>query len=40
MIESNIHAEKQNLIEKENLLYGVSITDAGINWEETVIMLN
>lgn len=40
MIESNIHAGKQNLIQKEDLIYGVSITDACIDWEETVIMLN
>ena len=35
MIESNIHEGKQKLCNPSNLQYGVSITDACINWNET-----
>ena len=35
MIESNLKEGKQNLINKEDLEYGVSITDACINLKTT-----
>ena len=40
MIESNIHSGKQNLVSKEDLIYGVSITDSCINWDDTILILN
>lgn len=36
MIESNIHSGNQALTNKDTLKYGVSITDACINWSDTV----
>ncbi len=36
MLESHLHAGKQTLKDPKNLTYGVSITDACINWETTV----
>ncbi len=35
MLESNLHFGNQKLIDKNNLKYGVSITDECIGWEET-----
>ena len=40
MIESNIEEGNQSSNDKVNLIYGKSITDACINWEDTVICLN
>jgi 3-deoxy-7-phosphoheptulonate synthase len=40
MIESNIEEGNQSAKDKANLVYGKSITDACINWEDTVICLN
>jgi 3-deoxy-7-phosphoheptulonate synthase len=40
MIESNIEEGNQSAEDKNNLVYGKSITDACINWEDTVICLN
>ena len=40
MIESNIEEGNQSSDDKTNLIYGKSITDACINWEDTVICLN
>ena len=40
MIESNIEEGNQSANDKANLIYGKSITDACINWEDTVICLN
>ena len=40
MIESNIEEGNQSSNDKANLIYGKSITDACINWEDTVICLN
>ena len=34
MIESNINSGKQKLVSKENLKYGVSITDACIDYKK------
>jgi 3-deoxy-7-phosphoheptulonate synthase len=39
MIESNLMAGNQALVEKENLNYGQSITDACIDWEATLPVL-
>ena len=41
MLESNINPGNQKLDESDpsNLVYGVSITDACIGWEETEILL-
>ncbi|KAK9459971.1 3-deoxy-7-phosphoheptulonate synthase [Lipomyces oligophaga] len=39
MIESHINEGKQNADKKENLKYGVSITDGCVSWEQTVPML-
>ncbi len=36
MLESHLHAGNQKLGDRANLQYGVSITDACINWETTV----
>ena len=40
MIESNIEEGNQSSNDKANLIYGKSITDACINWEDTVTCLN
>ena len=40
MIESNIEEGNQSSDDKANLIYGKSITDACINWEDTVTCLN
>ena len=40
MIESNIEEGNQSAKDKTNLIYGKSITDACINWEDTLICLN
>ncbi len=39
MIESNLVAGKQSLVNKANLVYGQSITDACIDWNETEVLL-
>ena len=39
MIESNIAAGNQSLGKKEDLAYGVSITDACVDWETTEVTL-
>ena len=40
MIEYNIEEGNRSADDKANLIYGKSITDACINWEDTVICLN
>jgi 3-deoxy-7-phosphoheptulonate synthase len=40
MVESHIHAGRQDLVVGKPLNYGQSITDACINWEDSVILLN
>ncbi|KAK7203743.1 3-deoxy-7-phosphoheptulonate synthase [Myxozyma melibiosi] len=39
MIESNINPGKQNAATRDQLQYGVSITDGCVSWEDTVPML-
>lgn len=39
MIESNIHAGNQTAATRDNLQYGISITDGCVAWEDTVPML-
>ena len=39
MIESNIRAGKQKLVKKEDLIYGISITDACIDIDETKTLI-
>ena len=39
MIESNLHEGQQNWIAGKQPEYGISITDACINWEETKRLL-
>ena len=39
MLESNIIAGAQKLIEGQPLMYGQSITDACIGWDETLMLL-
>ncbi len=39
MIESNIYEGNQKLVDKNNLRYGVSITDECVSWEESVQLL-
>ena len=39
MLESHLHAGNQKLKDPKDLDYGVSITDACINWETTVSTL-
>jgi len=39
MIESNLHAGRQNVVAGEPLKEGVSITDACIDWDDTVRLL-
>jgi len=40
MIESHLHAGRQNVVEGEPLKEGVSITDACIAWDDTTLLLN
>ena len=40
MIESNIEEGNQSANNKADLIYGKSITDACINWEDTLVCLN
>ncbi|MDQ6952528.1 MAG: 3-deoxy-7-phosphoheptulonate synthase [Mariprofundaceae bacterium] len=40
MIESHLHAGRQNVVEGETLKPGVSITDACIAWDDTVTLLD
>ncbi|QQL44883.1 3-deoxy-7-phosphoheptulonate synthase [Sulfuriroseicoccus oceanibius] len=39
MIESNLHEGNQPLAARDQLAHGVSITDACVNWETTVAMI-
>lgn len=39
MIESNIHQGSQTLVNKKDLMYGISITDSCISFEESVVFL-
>jgi 3-deoxy-7-phosphoheptulonate synthase len=39
MIESHLVEGRQNLIDKKDLIYGQSITDACIAWDDTVSCL-
>ena len=39
MIESNIYEGNQKLVDKNNLRYGVSITDECVSWEESLVLL-
>ena len=40
MLESNLHAGNQKITEDRSLMqYGVSVTDACIDWEETQVLL-
>ena len=39
MIESNIYEGNQKLVDKNDLRYGVSITDECVSWEESVQLL-
>ena len=39
MVESNLHAGRQNWLPDAPLRYGVSITDACIGWDETEALL-
>ena len=39
MIESNLVEGNQSITNKENLVYGQSITDACLNWQDTEICL-
>ena len=40
MLESHLVEGRQNIVEGEQLVYGQSITDACIHWDETEILLN
>ncbi len=40
MIESHLQSGRQDVIAGENLVYGQSITDACIDWSDTVTLLN
>jgi 3-deoxy-7-phosphoheptulonate synthase len=40
MLESNIVEGRQDVNKKENLVYGQSITDACIGWDETELLIN
>ncbi len=40
MVESHINPGRQDIIPGKPLAYGVSVTDACINWADTVTMLN
>ena len=35
MIESHLKAGRQDLMPGNQLIYGLSITDAGVGWEDT-----
>jgi 3-deoxy-7-phosphoheptulonate synthase len=39
MIESNLLPGAQKLVEGEPLIYGQSVTDACIGWDETLALL-
>ena len=39
MVESNIKSGKQKLVNKQNLEWGVSITDACIDLDETILLI-
>jgi 3-deoxy-7-phosphoheptulonate synthase len=39
MVESNLKGGRQDLVPGKELVYGLSITDACIGWEESVPML-
>ncbi len=39
MLESNLVAGAQKLVQGQPLIYGQSITDACINWDETLVLL-
>jgi 3-deoxy-7-phosphoheptulonate synthase len=39
MIESNINEGNQKLVNKQDLRYGVSITDECVSWEESLVLL-
>ncbi len=39
MLESHLVAGRQNIDDKENMIYGQSITDACIAWDETEVLL-
>lgn len=40
MIESHLVSGRQNNVEGQELVYGQSITDACLNWDDTLILLN
>jgi 3-deoxy-7-phosphoheptulonate synthase len=40
MVESHINPGRQDIIPGKALAYGVSVTDACINWADTEVMLN
>ncbi len=40
MIESHLKAGRQNVIEGQELIYGQSITDACLGWDDTLLLLN
>jgi 3-deoxy-7-phosphoheptulonate synthase len=39
MIESHLKAGNQNVVEGQELIYGQSITDACLSWDDTVPLL-
>ncbi len=39
MLESHLHAGRQDIMPNKPLEYGVSVTDACINWDDTVLVL-
>lgn len=39
MLESHLLAGRQNVVDKDNLVYGQSITDACVGWDDTEVML-
>jgi 3-deoxy-7-phosphoheptulonate synthase len=39
MLESHLVAGRQNIVEGEDLVYGQSITDACIDWDETEVLI-
>lgn len=40
MIESHLVAGRQDVEEGKELVYGQSVTDACINWDDSVVVLN
>ena len=40
MLESNLVEGRQDISDKNKLVYGKSITDACIGWDETVELIN